>query len=156
MKEADKEWLQGRTTLGTATKWTPEEIRLVAELGFGLAEQGRVSEAIVLFEGLAALAPATIYFQAALGALWLRESEPQKALPYLNYVLQNDSKDIMTLVNRGETLMLLGDREAAKKDFQTALNITGGANSKKAFDQSNEGKSLIRARALLMSLERQH
>lgn len=156
MKEAEKEWLQGRTTLGTATKWTPEEIRLVAELGFGLAEQGRISEAIVLFEGLAALAPATIYFQAALGALWLRESEPEKALPYLNYVLQNDSRDIMTLVNRGETLMLLGEREAAKKDFQTALNLSNGANSKKVLDQSNEGKSLIRARALLMSLERQN
>lgn len=154
MKESEKEWIQGRATLGTTTKWTPEEIRLVAELGYGLAEQGRISEAIVLFEGLAALAPATVYFQAALGALWLRENDPQKALPYLNYVLQIDSRDVMALVNRGEVLMLLGNYEAAKKDFQTALNI-GGASRKKVLEHSVEEKSLTRANALLISLGRQ-
>ncbi|MGH9903048.1 MAG: hypothetical protein ACRD68_14675, partial [Pyrinomonadaceae bacterium] len=67
--------MNGRASLGAAGGWTAEEMRLVADVGFALAEQGREREAITVFEGLAALAPATAYFRAALGALWLRLGE---------------------------------------------------------------------------------
>lgn len=150
MKESEREWLKGHATLGAATKWTAEEIRLVTELGYGLAEQGRIIEAITLFEGLAALAPATVYFQAALGALWLRENAPEKAINYLNHVLGLEPRDLTSLVNRGECFLLMGERAAASRDFQAALNL-----GKKKNNLSVEAKSLIRARALLASLEKQ-
>ena len=150
MKETEREWLKGHTTLGAATKWTPEEIRLVTELGYGLAEQGRVGEAITLFEGLAALAPATVYFQAALGALWLREGAPEKALTYLNQALVADSRDLISLVNRGEALLLLGERAAASRDFRSAVSL-----NKLKTESVAEEKSLTRARALLASIEKQ-
>ncbi len=150
MKETEREWLKGHATLGAATKWTPEEIRLVTELGYGLAEQGRLGEAITLFEGLAALAPATVYFQAALGALWLREGAPEKALTYLNQALISESRDITSLVNRGEAFLLLGERVAASRDFKSAINL-----SKSRADSAIEEKSLTRARALLASIEKQ-
>ncbi len=150
MKENEREWLKGQATLGAATKWTADEIRLVTELGYGLAEQGRVAEAITLFEGLAALAPATVYFQAALGALWLREGAPEKALVYLNQVLNVESRDITSLVNRGEAFLLLGERVAASRDFRSAVNL-----SKMKADSTVEEKSLTRARALLASIEKQ-
>lgn len=154
MKEAEREWLKGMATLGAATKWTAEEIRLVTELGYGLAEQGRVAEAIVLFEGLAALAPATVYFQAALGALWLRENELEKALSYLNQVLQADPKNIVALVNRGETLMKLNDKAAASRDLSKAIEIAKETNQK-TDELSLEAKSRIRARALLLALDKE-
>jgi Flp pilus assembly protein TadD len=150
MKEMEREWLKGHTTLGAATKWTPEEIRLVTELGYGLAEQGRITEAITVFEGLAALAPATVYFQAALGALWLREGSPEKALVYLNQVLNLESPDITSLVNRGEAYLRLGERAAASRDFRSAVSL-----SKRKADSAVEEKSLTRARALLASIEKQ-
>lgn len=154
MKEAEREWLKGMATLGAATKWTADEIRLVTELGYGLAEQGRVGEAIVLFEGLAALAPATVYFQAALGALWLRENEFDKALRCLNQVLQSDAKNIVALVNRGEALMRLNERAAASRDLSKAVQIA--KETKRARDETSlEGKSAIRARALLLALEKE-
>jgi tetratricopeptide (TPR) repeat protein len=154
MRETEQEWLKGRATLGAATKWTPEELRLVTELGYGLAEQGRVAEAITLFEGLAALAPATVYFQAALGALWLRENSPAKALECLNQALKGDPKDIVSLVNRGEAHLRLGDKDAASRDFQVALNFSN-SNGKVVVNESVEAKSIIRARALLTSIEKQ-
>lgn len=154
MKETEREWLKGNATLGAATKWTADEIRLVSELGYGLAEQGRVAEAITLFEGLAALAPATVYFQAALGALWLRENEPRKALVYLNQVLESEPRDVVALVNRGEAYLRIGEKSAATKDFEKAVAVSQ-SRGKKIPETSIEGKSLIRARALLISIERQ-
>lgn len=154
MKEAEQEWLQGRATLGTATKWTAEEIRLVAELGYGLAEQGRVAEAIVLFEGLSVLSPATTYFQSALGALWIRENKPEKALSYLNQVVQSEPNNVIALVNRGESFLRLGERAEAIEDFQTALAFA--KSKKEVSEDSIEGRCLIRARALLMSIENQY
>lgn len=154
MKEAEREWLKGSATLGAATKWSADEIRLVAELGYGLAEQGRVSEAITLFEGLAALAPATVYFHAALGALWLREDDPKKALTYLNHVLEAEPRDVVTLVNRGEAYLRTGEKESATRDFEKAISISQN-RGRKVPESSIEGKSLTRARALLISIERQ-
>ena len=54
-RRLDEDWLRGRASLGDASGWTPEEIRIVGELGYGLAEQGRNEEAITVFEGLAAV-----------------------------------------------------------------------------------------------------
>ncbi|MEP6923865.1 MAG: type III secretion protein [Pyrinomonadaceae bacterium] len=150
MKENEREWLKGHATLGAATKWTAEEIRLVTELGYGLAEQGRIAEAITLFEGLAALAPATVYFQSALGALWLRVDASEKALDYLNQVLQVEPRDLISLVNRGEVFLRLGEKAAASRDFQSAINL-----GKKKGNSTVEEKSLTRARALLASIEKQ-
>jgi tetratricopeptide (TPR) repeat protein len=153
MAELEQEWLKGRSSLGAAAKWTAEEIRLVSELGYSLAEQGRVEEAIALFEGLSALAPATAYFQAALGSLYLRDNQPEKAFKHLNSALQFDSKDLFSLVNRGEAQLRLGKTEPALRDLRQALQ------QGRFFKFDNEvqtplEKCLIRAKALLVTTEK--
>ncbi len=153
MAELEQEWLKGRSSLGAAAKWTAEEIRLVSELGYSLAEQGRVEEAIALFEGLAALAPATAYFQAALGSLFLRDNQPEKALKHLNSAVHFDAKDLFSLVNRGEALLRVGKTEPALRDLRQALQQ--GRFFK--FDNERETpleKCLIRAKALLTTIEK--
>ena len=153
MAELEQEWLKGRSSLGAAAKWTAEEIRLVSELGYSLAEQGRVEEAIALFEGLSALAPATAYFQAALGSLYLRDNQPEKALKHLNYAIQFDAKDLFSLVNRGEAQLRTGKTEPALRDLRQALQQ--GKFFK--FDNEKETpleKCLIRAKALLTTIEK--
>lgn len=143
MKNLEQDWLEGRISLGTAAQWTPEEIRLVAELGYALAEQGRNAEAITVFEGLAALTPATAYFQAALGALWLREKEPETALPYLDTALAADPNDIVSLINRGESYMQLNNAVAAQRDLQDVIALA--ENMKQPLAE----KCAVRARGLL-------
>jgi tetratricopeptide (TPR) repeat protein len=152
MLELEQEWLEGKATLGAVSNWTAEEIRLVADIGYSLSEQGRVREAITVFEGLAALAPATAYFQATLGALWLREGNFSNALEHLNRALKIDANNIVTLVNRGEVFLKLSEREMARKDLLLALKI-GLQNTQKFIEQSVEERSLTRAKALLTVLD---
>lgn len=141
-----EDWLEGRASLGAAGGWTAEEMRLVADIGYALAEQGRHDEAVTLFEGLAVLAPATAYFQSALGALWLRKGEPARALEHLEAALAADPTDVTARVNRGEAALQLGDREAARRDLLAALDI-GPRPS-----QGASAPALVRARALLAQL----
>src|SRR5215213_9053487 len=121
MIQFEQEWINGGASLGAAAGWAADEIRLVSELGFALAEQGRNHEAITIFEGLVALAPATTYFEVALGALWLRENNPAQALPHLNAAVAADPNDIPTRLNRGEVHLRLENYEAAKKDLKFVL-----------------------------------
>jgi tetratricopeptide (TPR) repeat protein len=142
MEQIAAEWLQGRASLGAAGAWTAEEMRLVADVGYALAEQGRTDEAITIFEGLVALAPATAYFQSSLGALWLRKGEPRRAVEYLDAALASDPGDLNALTNRGEALLQLGEREAALRDLRRVAEASSVV-------QESSVASVTRARALL-------
>lgn len=149
MMQFEQEWINGAVSLGAAAGWTADEIRLVSELGFALAEQGRNHEAITIFEGLIALAPATAYFEASLGALWLRENNPARALPHLNAALASDPNDIPARVNRGEVFILLENYEGARIDLNFVLNRKTAIENQNIIE-----KCLTRARALLYTAER--
>jgi Flp pilus assembly protein TadD len=141
-----EDWLEGRASLGAAGGWTPEEMRLVADIGYALAEQGRHDEAVTIFEGLAVLAPATAYFQSALGALRLRKGEPERAVEHLDAALAADPGDVSARVNRGEAAMQLGDRDAARRQLLAALELGPRAT------HTADAAALVRARALLSRL----
>jgi tetratricopeptide (TPR) repeat protein len=145
MRRLEDEWLHGRASLGAAARWNADEMRLVADLAYMLAEQGRNMEAIVIFEGLAALAPLTGYFQSALGALRLRTGELDEALVHLDQALAADSRDAAALLNRGEVNMRLGHHTAAFEDLQATLALTG--------QEQPESPYATRARALLAQLK---
>jgi len=144
----DEDWVNGRGSLGAAAAWTSEEIRLIADLGFALAEYGRNEEALIIFEGLAAVAPASAYFQSALGSLLLRLGELERAETHLTAALAADPQDLAALVNRGELYMRQEQRDLAIRDFLTLLELpqirSGGDSSQYA----------ARTRALLSSLTR--
>jgi Flp pilus assembly protein TadD len=142
----DEDWVKGRASLGAAAAWTAEEIRLIADLGFALAEYGRDEEALTIFEGLAAVAPATGYFQSALGALLLRLGELDRAETHLNSALAADPEDLAALVNRGELYMRLDRRDLAIKDFLTLLDLP------QIHANADSSQYATRTRALLSSL----
>ena len=144
MKALEQEWINGEVTLGAAANWSADEIRLVSELGYALAQQGRNAEAISVFEGLSAIAPATHYFDSALGALWLREANYEKALEHLNAALESDPEDIPNRINRAETLIHLEDADAAIRDLSFVVSL-------KPSDSVQEN-CVTRANALLATL----
>lgn len=122
-KDLTQEWLDGRISLGAAAAWNKDEIRIISEIAFSLAQQGRYQEAVVLFEGLVAIAPATAYFQSALGALYLRLKNIDKAIDYLDAALKIEETDVVSLVNRGEAHLLDGNFTQARQDLEKALQI---------------------------------
>jgi tetratricopeptide (TPR) repeat protein len=145
VKEPD--WLNGRATLGAVAGWKAEEIRLIADLGHALASHGRNDEALQIFLGLSALAPATGYFQSALGALYLRLGDYDLALFHLNTALNLDPRDLPAYVNRGETYLRLDLPEPAKRDLRMALAVAENYSSPDGKDSY-----LARAKALLAFL----
>ena len=147
MNQGAAEWMQGRASLGAAGGWTAEEMRLVADIGFALAEQGRNDEALTIFEGLAALAPATAYFQSALGALHLRKGDPSRALSHLDAALAADPQDLTALTNRGEARLQLGDPAGALADLQAVSGVDDATAA-----VTDASACVTRARALLRAL----
>ncbi|HEY0429764.1 MAG TPA: tetratricopeptide repeat protein [Pyrinomonadaceae bacterium] len=147
-----QKWLDGQITLGAAADWNKDEIRIISEIAYSLAQQGRIREAIVMFEGLLAIAPATAYFQAALGALHLRLKNFPKAVEHLDAALEIEPDDIISIVNRGEAKMRIEKTEDARADFAKAVELS--ASKKRRFDGSDEiTLAAKRARALLQTLK---
>ena len=148
-KDLTRQWLEGRISLGAAADWNKDEIRIISEIAYSLARQGRHNEAVVIFEGLLAIAPATAYFQSALGALHLRLKNPAKAIEHLDAALKIEANDVISLVNRGEAHLLGGDVERARKDLENALQIAV-RQPKNETDINNETTLTVkRARTLL-------
>ncbi len=151
MQSLEQQWINGKVTLGAAANWSADEIRLVSELGYALAEQGRNTEAIAIFEGLVALAPATVYFESALGSLWLREKSYQRAIQYLDKAVASDPNNIPTRVNRGEAFLQLGEFAKAKKDLVFVLRQKIEPEEKSLMYQCQ-----IRAKGLLLAVKRKN
>lgn len=146
-----QKWLDGQISLGAAANWDTGEIRIISEIAYSLAQQGRSREAIVLFKGLLAVAPATAYFQAALGAVFLREKDFPKAVEHLDAALNIEPNDIASLVNRGEAKLRSGTApEEAFADLEKALRAAARINSALRVDTNDETTLAVkRARALL-------
>lgn len=146
-----QEWLVGKVSLGAAANWNKDEIRIISEIGYSLAQQGGYEEAIVLFDGLLSIAPATAYFHAALGALHLRLKNLNKSIDHLNAALKIESTDVISLVNRGEAHLLNGNIAQAKQDLEKALQLPQRRPAENS-DLNNEiDLTLKRARTLLQA-----
>jgi Flp pilus assembly protein TadD len=139
----DEDWVEGRASLGAAAGWTAEEIRLVADLGYALADYGRNEEALTIFEGLAALAPATAYFQSALGALLLRMGDLDRAEVHLMAALAADPGDPCALLNRGELNIQRQRPDLAIRDFLTLLRQPDIAANPDANSYATRSRALL-------------
>jgi len=144
-----QKWLEGQISLGAAAKWEKDEIRIISEIAYVLAQQGRISEAIVLFEGLSAVAPATAYFQAALGAMFLRLKNSERAIEHLNAALKIEPDNIPALVNRGEAFLQNEDWTSAQKDLNEAIRFGTTTTQKQKEFQDETDLAIRRAQALL-------
>lgn len=147
--DAMQKWINGQISLGAAANWDKDEIRIISEIAYSLAQQGRNQESILLFEGLLAVAPATAYFQAALGSLHLRNGDFEKAVEYFNAALNIEPNDLIALVNRGESYVKAGQIAAGRADFEKALEIAKRRPNKQNDINDEIELSIKRARALL-------
>lgn len=142
-------WLDGQVSLGAAASWDKDEIRIISEIAYSLAQQGRNQEAIILFGGLVAIAPATAYFQSALGALHLRTGNFAQAIEHFDSALNIEPNEIVTLVNRGESYVKAGNIAQARLDLERAIELAQQLPSKQVDLNDETHLTVKRARALL-------
>jgi tetratricopeptide (TPR) repeat protein len=102
---------------------TSTHLDAIAVLGSNLYEQGRLSEAATIFEGLLALDGNNYYGHAGMGALALSEEKLDEALQYLKTASRLNPNDPTVHANLGETLFLKAQFKEAAVELEMALKL---------------------------------
>jgi tetratricopeptide (TPR) repeat protein len=102
------------------------ELTAAAILAANLYEQGRVSEARAIFEGLMALDRTCYLGHAGLGAIDLIEGEIESAVTRLTRAAELNDQDASVQTNLGEALLQRDDFAAAARCFERALALDPG------------------------------
>src|SRR5512142_930079 len=106
------QWSQGRVSLKQIVGLSEEELYAVASQGYFLFLQGKTEPARVIFEGLVAIDPRNAYYYRALGVIYWRLKEAQKAVKQFTYAIRVAPHDIASYVNRAEIFV-------AQQQFQS-------------------------------------
>ena len=115
------QWAKGRVTLKEMLGLTDEELFSIANQGYLLFLQGKTESARVLFEGLVAVNPRNAYYYRALGAIYWRLGESQKAIKQFTYAIRVSPKDVSSHINRAEVYIATRQFAQAREDLHTAL-----------------------------------
>jgi Flp pilus assembly protein TadD len=117
-----EQWSQGRVSLKQIVGLQDAELFAIASQGYYLFLQGKSEPARVLFEGLVALDPRNAYYYRALGAIYWRLKEPQKAIRQFTYAIRVAPAEVSSYINRAEVYVAQGQFKLAQADIRFALN----------------------------------
>lgn len=115
------QWSQGRVSLKQIVGLSEEELYAIASQGYYLFLQGKSEPARVLFEGLVAIDPRNAYYYRALGAIYWRLKEPQKAVRQFTYAIRVAPNEVSSYVNRAEVYVALHQFQLAQNDLHHAM-----------------------------------
>jgi tetratricopeptide (TPR) repeat protein len=119
------QWSKGQVTLKQIVGLSDEELYAIASQGYLLFLQGKTESARVIFEGLVACDPKNAYYYRALGAIYWRLKEPQKAIKQLTYAIRVAPRDVSAYVNRAEIYVSQAQWVLAKEDLAAARRHAG-------------------------------
>lgn len=126
------------------TGWTPEELYLLSERGYGFYQQGRYEEAAVIFDGLIVLDPGNSYYRTAMAAICLALGDAQRAVDELTTVLEKTPADLEARARRCEAYCDLRRWAEARRDL-VILQRNGERNHARRLSwrlQAQAGSSL--------------
>lgn len=146
LRKLADEWSQGRVSLKQIVGLSTEELYAVATQGYHFFLQGKLQPARVIFEGLVAVDPRNAYYYRALGAIYWREGEPQKAIKQFTYAIRVAPQDISSYVNRAEVYVADKEFARARTDLNKAIEKGG----------PTETALLKKAQAILKMVEEQN
>jgi predicted Zn-dependent protease len=133
------QWSKGRASLKQIVGLSEEELYAIASQGYFLFLQGKTEPARVIFEGLVAIEPRNPYYYRALGAIYWRLKEGQKAIKQFTYALRVAPRDVASFVNRAEIYVAQRAFKNARADLNQALRQAG----------PHDGALVAKARAML-------
>lgn len=142
MRKLVSQWSQGQASLKQIVGLSEQELYAIANQGYLLFMQGKTESARVVFEGLVAVDPRNAYYYRALGAVYWRLKEPQKAVKQFTYAIRVAPKETSSYVNRAEVYIAQRQFDAARKDLDYAMRNAGPF----------EGALVRKARAMLSML----
>jgi Flp pilus assembly protein TadD len=144
-RELPARFIRGEVTLGQAYGLDQKALYEIAGIGYQLLNSGKLHEARQIYAGLVAADPYDSVFHCHLGAALHRLGEIDSAFAQYDDALKLNFANCDALVGRGEISLSHGDLAQGVADLKSAVTI----------DREGTRPSTARARALLLSLQRQ-
>lgn len=119
-----RRWARGEATLQEIKGYTEEELYLIAQTGYTLFLNGKVKDAQAVFEGLVAVDPRNDYYYRALGVVYHRQGDAERALRQFTHAITVSPRSAAAYVNRAEVHISRRDFERALQDLQAAIQVT--------------------------------
>jgi tetratricopeptide (TPR) repeat protein len=119
-----RRWATGQATLQQIKHYTEEELFLIAQHGYTLFLNGKVKDAQVVFEGLVAVDPRNDYYYRALGVVYHRQGDAERALKQFTHAITVSPRSAAGYVNRAEVHISRRDYERALQDLATAVQVS--------------------------------
>src|SRR5512136_1725083 len=117
------QWSQGRVSLKQIVGLSEEELFAISSQGYFMFLQGKTEPARVIFEGLVAIDPRNAYYYRALGAIYWRLKEAQKALKQFTYAIRVAPREVSSYVNRAEVYVAQKLYQPARADLTQAIRL---------------------------------
>ena len=101
---SNKNWLE-------ILHWNEEHIEDLKYTGYSYIRQGKYEIALAFFEALMILEPQETYNIQTIGAIYLQQNEPAKALEYFQKALKLTGNHGPTLINLAKAFFMLNNKE---------------------------------------------
>jgi Flp pilus assembly protein TadD len=122
-----RRWARGEATLQEIKGYTPEELHHMAQHGYTLYLNGKFKDAQIVFEGLTAIDPRSEYYYRALGVVYHRRGDAERAIRQFGHAIKVAPRSPAAFVNRAEVHISRRDYDRAVEDLDAA--IASGAPS---------------------------
>jgi tetratricopeptide (TPR) repeat protein len=116
-------WSRGETSLRELYGYSDDELYGISTQGYTLLMSGKLEPARVIFEGLIALDPRNDYYYRALGFLYHRLGDADRAVRQFGYAIQVQPRDLISYVNRAEIQMQLKNYPKAEEDLRRVIQL---------------------------------
>ena len=118
-------WAAGQITLKELKGYTDDELYAIAHTGYFFLMQGKNNEAKTLFEGLVAIDPRNDYYYRALGVIFHKLGDAERALKQFGYAIRVQPRGASAYVNRAEVYIATSRYQEAAADLRKALEHMG-------------------------------
>ena len=115
-------WSKGETSLRDIYGYTADELYGISTQGYTLLMEGKLEAAKSLFEGLVALDPKSDYYYRALGVIYHRMGDGERAIRQFGYAIRVQPLDFISYVNRAEIYMQQKNFPLAQQDLQQVVS----------------------------------
>lgn len=119
------QWAAGQVTLKDLKGYSDDELYAIAHTGYFFLMQGKNDEARTLFEGLVAIDPRNDYYYRALGVIFHKLGDTERAIRQFGYAIKVNPRSPAAYVNRAEVYLTQTRNQEAAQDLQRALQLTG-------------------------------
>lgn len=119
-----RRWARGEATLQEIKGYSPEELFAIAQHGYTLFLNGKVKDAQVVFEGLVAVDPRNDYYYRALGVVYHRQGDAERAIRQFTHAVTVAPKSAAGYVNRAEVYISRREFDRAIADLTAAIQVS--------------------------------